>query len=58
MKALSLPIPHDEQSFDYYCPICGVELAESNYEAFDAEYSCPGCGTQQRASRAKARPRW
>ena len=41
--------------FDYHCPICGVELAESDYETFDPDYYCPSCGTQHRASRAPAR---
>jgi rubredoxin len=56
MRAVSLPTLHDERPFEYYCPICGADLAESNYETFDADYSCPVCGTQQRASRVPARP--
>jgi len=43
--------------FDYYCPICGIELMRSNYETFDKNYFCPYCSTQQRPSRAPAR-RW
>jgi rubredoxin len=57
MRAVSLPVLRNEAAFDYYCPICGVDLAESNFEAFDAEYYCPVCGTQQRASRVPARSR-
>jgi rubredoxin len=44
-----------EGPFDYYCPICGIQLAKSNYESFDRDYFCPYCSTQQRPSRAPAR---
>ncbi len=57
MRAVSMPRLHNERPFDYFCPICGAELAESNYETVDAAYSCPACSTKQRASRTKARPR-
>ncbi|HEY3265225.1 MAG TPA: hypothetical protein VGK12_08715 [Actinomycetota bacterium] len=57
MKVVTLPTLHDERPFDYYCPVCGLELVESNYESLEAGYSCPGCGTQQRASRVPARRR-
>jgi uncharacterized Zn finger protein (UPF0148 family) len=57
MRTLTIPAPPSERMFDYYCPICGVELAESNYETFDAEYFCPVCSTQQRPSRVPARAR-
>jgi CRISPR/Cas system-associated protein Cas10 (large subunit of type III CRISPR-Cas system) len=56
MRTVSVP-PHDERSFDYYCPICGIELAETDHERLDAEYFCPVCATQQRASRIPARLR-
>ena len=46
-----------EGPFEYYCPICGIELAQSNYEAFDEYYYCPYCSTQHRASRVAARSR-
>ena len=44
-----------EGSFEYFCPICGIELSRSNYETFDKDYFCPYCSTQQRASRVPAR---
>lgn len=44
-----------ERPFEYYCPICGIELSKANYETFDDEYYCPYCSSQQRASRAPAR---
>jgi rubredoxin len=54
MRAVTIPRPHDGMPFEYYCPICGVDLAESNYETFDADYFCPVCATQQRPSRVPA----
>jgi rubredoxin len=51
MKQITVPaLP--VHLFHYYCPICGIELAESDFETFDRDYYCPSCGTQQRASRA------
>lgn len=46
-----------EDPFEYYCPICGIELSSSNYEIPEKDYYCPYCSTRQRASRAPAR-RW
>jgi hypothetical protein len=43
-----------EDPFDYYCPICGIELAKSNYETLASDYFCPYCSTQQRPSRVPA----
>jgi rubredoxin len=57
MRTVTLPVSHERRSFDYYCPVCGAELAETNYETFDEQYSCPVCATHQRASRAPARRR-
>lgn len=57
MRTITIPRPHDGVLFEYHCPICGADLAESNYEAFDAEYFCPVCATQQRPARAPARLR-
>jgi rubredoxin len=57
MRTISIPLPRDEAPFDYYCPVCGADLAESNYETFDAEYFCPVCSTQLRPSKVPARQR-
>ena len=27
-----IAVPATESPFDYYCPICGIELARSNFE--------------------------
>jgi rubredoxin len=55
MRQIDVPTPTMEEPFRYYCPICGIELAKSNYETFDKDYFCPYCSTQQRASRVPAR---
>ena len=54
MKEIAVPA-FPTALFDHYCPICGVDLVESDYEAFDKDYGCPSCGTQQRPSRAPTR---
>ena len=51
MKQIDVSTLTTEGTFDYYCPICGIELARANYETFDRDYFCPYCSTQQRASR-------
>jgi hypothetical protein len=57
MRQIDVRTPTTEGPFDYYCPVCGIELARSNYEAFDKDYFCPYCSTQLRASRVPARSR-
>jgi rubredoxin len=57
MRQIEVPSQTMEEPFDYYCPICGIGLAKSNYETFDKDYFCPYCSTQQRASRVPARSR-
>jgi rubredoxin len=54
MRQIEVPTVAVDGPFDYYCPICGIELAKSNYETFDKYYFCPYCSTQQRASRVPA----
>lgn len=57
MRQIAVPTQTIEGPFEYYCPICGIELAKSNYETFDKDYFCPYCSTQERASRVPVR-RW
>lgn len=57
MRQIVVPKPSIEEPFEYYCPICGIELVESNYETFDRDYFCPYCSTQQRPSRVPAQLR-
>ena len=57
MRQIEVPTRAFDGPFDYYCPICGIGLAKSNYETFDTSYFCPYCSTQQRPSRVPARGR-
>jgi hypothetical protein len=57
MRQVDVPTRRVEGPFDYYCPICGIELVKSNYETFDRDYFCPYCSSQQRPSRVPARSR-
>jgi uncharacterized Zn finger protein (UPF0148 family) len=57
MRQIDLPTQLVEGLFDYYCPVCGIELVKSNYETYDRDYFCPYCSTQQQASRAPSRTR-
>ena len=51
MRQIELPTRPTEDPFEYYCPICGMDLDRFNYETFEKDYFCPYCSTQQRASR-------
>ena len=55
MKQMDVPTRWIEGPFDYYCPVCGIELARSNYETLEKDYFCPYCSTRQRASRVPTR---
>jgi rubrerythrin len=55
MRQIDVPTRTVEGPFEYFCPICGIELVRSNYETPEKDYSCPFCSTQQRASRVPAR---
>jgi hypothetical protein len=57
MRQIDVPTQTVEGPFEYCCPICGIELAKSNYESFDKDYFCPYRSTQQRASRVPAQRR-
>ena len=57
MREIDVATRTIDDSFEYYCPICGIELTESNYEASDEDYFCPYCSTRHRASRVAARVR-
>ncbi len=47
----SLPTHLAPKAYRYYCPICGIELAVSNYDTPDGDYYCPYCSTPQGPSR-------
>jgi hypothetical protein len=35
----------DEQ--EYFCPICGIPLAQSDFDKPEDQYFCPFCSTRQ-----------
>jgi len=35
------------RAWRYECPVCGVELARSNFETPQLDYYCPVCTTRQ-----------
>jgi DNA-directed RNA polymerase subunit RPC12/RpoP len=51
MRQVRVPMLPAEEAFQYYCPICGIELSVSNYETPGGDYFCPYCSTEERASR-------
>jgi DNA-directed RNA polymerase subunit RPC12/RpoP len=57
MRPINVSTRTIDDAFEYYCPICGIELSRSNYEASDEDYFCPYCSTRRHASRVTARPR-
>ncbi len=37
-------------SDEYFCPACGIGLAQSDFDKPEKEYYCPYCGTRQTPS--------
>jgi predicted RNA-binding Zn-ribbon protein involved in translation (DUF1610 family) len=44
----------EESADEYSCPVCGIELARSNYETPERDYSCPFCSTRRTPSVVRA----
>ena len=40
---------------EYSCPVCGIELAKSNFDTPASEYYCPFCTTRQTPSLVRLR---
>jgi DNA-directed RNA polymerase subunit RPC12/RpoP len=36
--------------FEYFCPVCGVELGRSNFDTPERDYYCPHCSTRSTPS--------
>lgn len=36
--------------FEYFCPVCGVELRRSNFDTPERDYYCPYCSTRSTPS--------
>jgi hypothetical protein len=51
LQELHVPeAPADE----YSCPVCGIELAQSNFDTPARDYYCPFCSTRQTPSVVRA----
>jgi DNA-directed RNA polymerase subunit RPC12/RpoP len=37
-------------SDEYFCPVCGIGLAQSDFDKPEKEYYCPYCSTRQTPS--------
>jgi rubredoxin len=37
-------------SDEYFCPVCGIGLAQSDFEKPEKDYYCPYCSTRQTPS--------
>jgi hypothetical protein len=35
---------------EYFCPVCGIALTQSDYATPEREYYCPFCSTRQTPS--------
>ncbi len=42
----------------YFCPVCGIELEQSDFDKPGEYYSCPFCSSQQTPSQAHGRAGW
>ena len=48
--------PEDLTGWEYQCPVCGIQLAKSNFDTPERDYFCPYCTSRQLPSRQFARP--
>lgn len=39
--------PLQDEVDEYFCPVCGEELALSNFLTAERDYYCPFCATRQ-----------
>ena len=42
----------------FFCPMCGIDLARSDFDKVPEDYHCPSCCSRQRPSRVKDRAGW
>ena len=42
----------------YFCPVCGIELEQSDFEKPAEDYYCPFCSSRQTPSRAQRQAYW
>jgi len=39
-----------DAGFLFFCPVCGIELEQTNFDTPERDYYCPFCSTQQTPS--------
>lgn len=42
---------------EFFCPVCGIELARANFDTPATHYYCPYCGTRQSPSMVRLEER-
>lgn len=42
----------------YFCPICGIELAQSDFDKPEVDYYCPFCSTRRTPQPDPQGARW
>lgn len=43
------PFPAEDAD-EYFCPVCGIDLASSDFKTPERDYYCPFCSTRQTPS--------
>jgi len=41
------PVQLEAEAVAYFCPVCGIELAQSDFDKPEIDYYCPFCSTRQ-----------
>ncbi len=44
------PLTPEGEADEYFCPVCGIELAQSDFDTPERDYFCPFCSTRQTPS--------
>jgi DNA-directed RNA polymerase subunit RPC12/RpoP len=42
-----VPTRHSKRD-EYFCPVCGIDLAPTDFDTPERDYYCPFCSTRQR----------
>lgn len=44
------PFTPEAEADEYFCPVCGIGLARSDFDTPETDYYCPFCSTRQTPS--------
>ncbi len=44
--------------FTYFCPICGIELTQTDFDKPEEDYYCPFCSSRQTPHPVPQRAGW